>query len=72
MKRPQPGRGGKEAQLENHPTDVQEKASTAAAAEKGRERFDSSVTDSPGVLSKTGGLLATWGDVGAGAEMLRV
>lgn len=58
--------------MENHPTDVQEQASTAAVAEKGRQRFDSSVTDSPGVPSKTGGRLATWGDVGAGAEMLRV
>lgn len=66
MKRPQPGRAGKEAPLEKHPTDVQEKASAAAAAEKGRERFDSSVTDSPGVPSKTGGRLATWGDVGVG------
>lgn len=37
MKRPQPGRGGKEAQLENHPADVQEQASTAAAAEEGRD-----------------------------------
>lgn len=55
MKRPQPGRGGKEAQLENHPTDVQGQASTAAAAETGGERFDGSATDSPGAPSKAGG-----------------
>lgn len=32
MKRPQTDRDGKGAELENHPADVQEQASTAAAA----------------------------------------
>lgn len=42
MRRPQTDRDGKEAELENHPTDVQEQASSASAADKGRECSDSS------------------------------